>query len=494
MKRDSRSPLSPILAAVLTAGGAATIVGSAGPVMADSIQEVRDDLNKTKSVVGTIEIKSYPIIFEAYLDLSKPPMEVGPSFNHNTIHPGMDRWSEVSGWAESNPAMAEAILASEDKTLFGLPYDPATIEDSRFRDADLVAEIGADGSLRINRFPYLHAIDTVVAYATAEAYRLFEAGHTQEAIELTVATIFLARQCCDREFLVEQLHSVAMLTEMLANIRDMAYTYMDDVAASQFREGAIKKIPYLRPDRSRLLIPEGDRRVSEALIAGVFDAGGQADRDKFAATFAAIQSEDAPLTRFGAARRWRMIAEVHDSLDAAQDRLELVYDDWWRRWRIEEYDPILDLETEFERTNPIRYAAVIYSMRDIEQLFGVRNELIAAVNGTAMALGLCSHYRALGTYPPASDQIYTQFVSKRSDRDPFDTEFLPFKYRLVDSDFPIKTPVGRIRLKPGDPILYSKGKNHVDDRGREHTDDGAAGDIVMWPPIKALNRLQGNLR
>ena len=53
---------------------------------ADAIELVLRDLNKTKSVVGTKEIKSYPIILSAFMELSPPPMEIGPEFNHTTIH------------------------------------------------------------------------------------------------------------------------------------------------------------------------------------------------------------------------------------------------------------------------------------------------------------------------------------------------------------------------------------------------------------------------
>ena len=40
------------------------------------------------------------------------------------------------------------------------------------------------------------------------------------------------------------------------------------------------------------------------------------------------------LERFGAARRWGEIADVHGSLDATRARLTAIYDDWWRRWRM----------------------------------------------------------------------------------------------------------------------------------------------------------------
>ena len=443
-----------------------------------------------RSVKGSEEIKSYPVLFAAYLNLEPPPFKLGEAFNHNTIHPGMPDWEAVSGWAESNPEMVQAILQCEGKTLFGLPYGSAAVE-AEFREAGLVADIGAGGSLRDNRFPYLNAIDAISAFATAEAYRLLESGDIQEGLDLAMANIFLLRQCCDREFLAEQLHSITMLTQALANLRDMFYVYHDKITADQYATIAIETLPFLRPDRARLLMPEGDRIVSEALIREVFDARGQADRDKFAATFASIQSADAPMTRFGAARRWARVAEVHDSEEASQERLRLVYDDWWRRWRVQEYDRILSIPTQFERTNPIRFAAVIYSMQNIEELFGVRNELLAAVYGTAMAAGIAGYDSNYGNYPADSDMSYAQFVRKRSDRDPFDLEFLPFKYYLTTRRTAIDTLSGRVFVEAGQGVLYSRGKDHEDNRGEEHTDDGAAGDIVMWPPMKAMLRENG---
>jgi len=457
--------------------------------LGDEVDRVLRSLNEGANVKGSEEIKSYPVLLRAYLTLDEPPREVGEEFNHTTIHPGMTEWGEVSGWAESNPEMARAILECETKTMFGLPYGAEQVE-REFREAGLVADIGAGGSLRDNQFRYLEAIETICAYATAESYRLLEAGRIQEGLDLAVATVFVGRQCCDRDFLVEELHCIATLAELLGNLRDMFYVYQDEITTQQYFDIANKKLPFLRPDRSRLFMPEGDRVVSEALIGEVFGPRGEADRERFASTFAAIQSRDAPLTRFGAARRWRLIAEVHASDEASHERLQLVYDDWWRRWRVEEYDEILAISTQFERTNPIRYAAVIYSMQNIEELFEVRNELMAAVYGTAMAAGLCGYHNQFGTYPRDSDMTYAMFVRKSLDRDPFDLQFLPFKYYLTDERTAIDTLSGRLWLEAGTGVLYSRGQDNMDDRAKEHTDDGARGDIVIWPPIKALLREQ----
>ncbi len=108
---------------------------------ADALKAVLRDLNATPAVVGSDEIKSYPVIFAAYLELSPPPMKVGEDFNLLTIHPKMDNWSTVAGWAESNAAMAKAILAVEEKTLFGLPYGADKVKPE-FRKAGLIADIG----------------------------------------------------------------------------------------------------------------------------------------------------------------------------------------------------------------------------------------------------------------------------------------------------------------------------------------------------------------
>ena len=85
------------------------------------------------------------------------------------------------------------------------------------------------------------------------------------------------------------------------------------------------------------------------------------------------------------------------------------------------------------------------------------------------------------------------FMLKRSDSDPFDINLGPFQYFLVNSErVPIDTAAGRLWIDPADKqcLLYSVGQDHEDHRGATHSDDGAAvgNDIVLWPPIKSLQR------
>ena len=485
MKRDR--------SAVLTALAAVLCLGSTAPGQ-DPVKAVLRELNSHKSIQGTEESKSYRILFDAYLKLTRPPFEVGELFNQTTIHPDMRGWSAVAGWAESNSAMAEAILQCKCKGAFGLPYGLLEIPRA-YRDSDLVAAVGVDGSLRNNDFRYLPAVDTIAAFATAETYRRLEAGRIEAGLDLAIAHIKVLRQICDRGFLAEKLYHVPLLTEALINLRDIFYRYQDKISTDQFVDISWLEIPELRPDWKRFEMPEADRVVSEALIREVFDDGnGQADREKFASTFAAIQSEDAALTRFGAAARWRMIAEVHGSLDASVERLNLIYDDWWRRWRIVAYDPLLELPTQFDLTNEVRYAAVIYSMQNIENLFEVRRRLKGAINGVALAAGLCGYKSKLGTYPRSPEMMYAQYVRKFSDADPFNHDGGAFRYLLLDRRHSIETAVGRLWIEPDQCILYSVGRDARDDRASQHSSDGASGDVVIWPPIRVMAREQGLIK
>ena len=53
--------------------------------------------------------------------------------------------------------------------------------------------------------------------------------------------------------------------------------------------------------------------------------------------------------------------------------------------------------------------------------------------------------------------------------------------------------MGRLWADADQGLLYSRGEDNNDGRGSEHDDEAAAGDLVLWPPIRALSREQGLL-
>jgi hypothetical protein len=465
------------------------------PVHADtSVREVLAELNATDSVRATDDAKSWPIIFDAWMEASDPPRAIGDDFNFITIHHRMDGWDEVKAWAESNGPLADAIIEASKKTLFGLPYGENEVP-ARYRDAGITASVAPGGDLRIVEFPWLDQMNGVVAFATAEIYRRLEAGRVDEGLELAVATTFVLRQCCDREFRDEQYYMISMLSGHLENLRDVFHVFFDRISSDQFADIARNQLPFLRPDRGRLLMPEGDKVVARALIESVFDDRGQADREAFADTFSRIQAQEEPLTLFGAARRWKIVADVHDSLESSLERLDLVYDDWWRRWRVQEYDPILDIPTQWARTNEIRYAAVLYSIGDVQELFPVRDYLVAATNGTISAAGVCSYRKRFGDYARNQQNMYALSMRSRHDSDPYKRDFDRFGYRVLSAETPLDTGFGRVMLPAGTGLLWSLGPDREDGRGAVHSAvfeaTGNDADIVFWPPVKALQREQG---
>lgn len=471
------------------------LLAAASPAHADtSVSDVLAELNRTDSVRATDDAKSWPVIFDAWLEASEPPMPVGDDFNFITIHNQMDDWDEVKAWAESNGPLADAIIAASKKTLFGLPYGENEVAE-RYREAGIVANVAPGEDLRIVEFPWLDQMNGVVAFATAEIYRRLESDRVEDGLELAVATTFLLRQCCDREFRDEQYYMISMLSGHLENLRDLFHVFFERISSDQFADIARNQLPFLRPDRGRLLMPEGDKVVARALIESVFDSSGQANREAFGDTFARIQAQAEPLTLFGAARRWQIVADVHDSLESSLERLDLVYDDWWRRWRVEEYDAILDIPTQWARTNEIRYAAVLYSIADVQELFPVRDYLVAATNGTITAAGVCSYRKRFGDYARDQENLYALAMRSRHDSDPYDRNFDKFGYRVLLAATPLDTTFGRVTLPAGAGLLWSLGPDREDGRGAVHSAffeaDGDEADIVFWPPVKALQREQG---
>ena len=469
-----------------------------------TIAQESDVVSELNQIIADFRVtegsKSYKTLFDAVLELSDAPSESGRAdwqFNINTISPSMSNWDEVSNWAESNPGLRTAMLAVRDNKLLGLPYGSEV--DSKYRDAGMYADVAVDGNLRIQDFAYLDVMELIGAYYAAETYRLLEAGQSQDAVDLTFAMVYILDQQMKRQYQIEVTYGMRLLIDVLAVLRDQMYIYFDKFSQDQFsantyegsdgktRKGISFELPWLRIDL--LQMPEGDYISAKALVNEVF-SGPEADPEKFSETYARIQAQDAAFTQFGAARRWNLVARVHGSRKATEDQLRLVFEDWLRRWGIRSWHEILDITTQYDRTNPVRYAAVTYSMRNIDEIFGVRRQLKAAVSGTTMAAALNGYRKRFGKYPDDIEKVYAQFVRKREDVDAFDKEARGMGYRYIGVPTEINTQeYGFIKIEGG--LLWARGADFTSNRGESHSADGLIGDIVFWPPMRALAREQG---
>lgn len=473
---------------------AALLLGTAAlalPARADDKQAV-DALNLPMSVVQESS-KSWKDLSEAVAALSAPPVKVGKDFNLTTIWPGMKDWDKVKSWAAANEPMGKAILAAQSKVVFGLPYGRGSVPPSMVEKGIFVG-LGEGLTVFVSDPAYLKAYDTMLAYSAAEMYRLGEEGKFTEAFDLGIATLRVLRQVADQQLLEEKRWAMLRMSESCSVQRDFIFAFLDKIPAAVLKKAGFTGYPYIRASDGerlrRLEMPEGDRVLAELMLVQLFDAKGQPDAAKMAATMGDLQSRNEPLTRFGAAKRWTQIAEVpHGSFDASRNRLTSIYDDWWRRWRVRYYDALLDNPTVISRTNKVRYAMVLLMVKDLEGLFALRQRLNAELNGTAISASICAAYRELGSWPRELKATYTQFTVKRLDYDPWDPAYGRWQYQRLDSPRAIECEYGRLQISGA--LLYARGVDKEDGSAAKATVDGVSGDFVAWPPLRAVDRAAG---
>ena len=180
----------------------------------------------------------------------------------------------------------------------------------------------------------------------------------------------------------------------------------------------------------------------------------------------------------------------------------MIYDDWWRRWKLRTFHPQLSVDSELQKSNTVRYAAVNLIIRDIQDLFYERDLLTTQINGTAVSAALCGYINHYGVYPRSLKMMYAQLLLRSSNLDLFRSLVLrkdsdwtlyeypvgPFHYRQIKKETKITTKNGEILLKDGQCLLYSVFVDDEDNRGLQ-----ALEDIVLWPPLKSLERAAGIL-
>jgi hypothetical protein len=477
---------------ITIAAGTAGLCFAAPLAAADSgvTKQLNDNIRKQARAEST----AWQGLFDAYLDMTDPPMAIGAGFNQTTIHPGMDDWAAVSDWAITNKEVAAALATAADKVIIGLPYGSDAV-DARYRDAGLAAvvRLEPDGEVEVD-FPYMQAFDAFATWTAANLYTQIEAGEYDAAFDAAVSNARVLRHLCDRQMLTEKSTAMRLLAESLSVMRDAMYTSVDRIPADVYARIATKELPFLKVSDTerlkRLELPEGDRLVFEAVLDEVFLDNGAPDPERLAEVFGVIQSEGTPLTRFGASKRWERIAEIHGSLDASKEKLTDVYDDWWRRWKIKPYDPIQALPSEYSRLNEVRYAIVAESIADMTALFAARNQLAVEINGTILGCGLCGYRVEYGKWPEDREKAYVRFIPKRFDFDPYDKGYGRLLFDYVGSrKEAVETDYGRIFVS--NCIVYARGDDHEDSGFKEASLDGMTGDMVVWPPLRALAREQG---
>jgi len=468
---------------------AASSILLGGTLCAESAQ-LEQRLNDQLFEGVTEASRSARTLVTAYLTMSEPPVPVGSDFNLTTIWPGMPGWDAVASWAAANEQMGEAIEASEKMLILGMPYGMSATP-REWREGNVYIDVAPNGDITKIDYPYLDAVDTMAAWATAEFYRRLEAGQYKEAFDIGIAFLRVLRQGCEQEMLYEKLWFMDTLSDALSTHRDAMLMFLDKIPAEVLKNAGMKEYPFLKnpPDDERmrrLEMPEGDRIVAEEMLEATFGSGGQADPRSFADVFGAFQARNAPLTRFGTKQRWERLSSLHGSLDASREKLTDVYDDWWRRWRMRQYEDMMNMPTEFSRLNEVRFAAVHIAVQDLKEAFQSRERLISNFNGTMFSAALCAYHTTYGSWPTDLAPIYSVFAIKRFDFDPYHKEYGRLSYRKLSSRRAVDTEYGRVWLTGC--MLYALGRDHSDDNVTTSSNDGSTGELVIWPPIRQLAR------
>jgi len=450
-----------------------------------------DALNAPAKVIQE-KSKSWKGVLDAYVEMTAPPMKLGPAFNVLAVWPGMADWSKVKDWAAANGKMAKALLGAQTAVAFAMPYGRTSVPPVYVEKGAFIG-IGDGLTVYSSDVAYLKPLAVINTFVAAEMYRLGQEKKYQEAFELGIASLKFLRQVADQHLLEEKVFAMEAMCDMASVQRDVLQTFLADIPAPVVKKFALTGYAFIHPTDGerlrRMEMPEGDRVLAEALIMQLFDAQGQPDTAKFAATMGDLQARKEPLARFGAAKRWTEIADVHGSLDSTRARLTGIYDDWWRRWRVRYYDGLLDNPTVLSRTNKMRYAMVLAMANDIQRLFALRQRLNAELNGTVLAFGVVAAYRDTGTWPGGIDRTYTQYTIKRFDFDPWDPAAGRWQYENVASPRAIESEFGRLQISGG--VLYARGVDKEDGSAQKQTNDGLTGDFVAWPALRALSRTAG---
>ncbi len=470
--------------------------------MADSRATVIEKLKIQPRMVVSDDAKSWRSFFDACISISPPPSPLSDTFNMNTVWPRMVGWSAVSEWASENEHMEDIFIEATRRAIIGLPYGRENVPEN-YASQNVIADIGADGHLNNYDFGYIQMVQLACLWATAESYVLFEEGETDRAMQLMMSEMIVLRKFCDREFLKEKITFMDMLGDALANSRDMFYTYRLDIMPTQFRRFAKEWLPNIRVGPTSLLMPVGDQILGESLLADLFNEQGMADSSKFDQVLTQMQVEVEPLTSFGAKRYWTNMAELHRGEGDSLKRMKMIYDDWWRRWKLRFFHPMLTTPTQFENANAVNYAAVKMIVRDTEELFVKRKTLLTQMNGTIVSAALCGYSNQFGEYPSSIKKMYAQLLHRINNLDPmrknemrndsdWDLYIGPagqFHYRLIEKKTMISTLRGNVAIESGECLLYGISQNGENDGGTD-----ADLDTIIWPPLKTLERNAGLLK
>jgi len=461
------------------------VFGLSWSAVADPAEDLQQRLNELSEIKGDDSIESWHELGAAALALPAIPDGIA-ELQAGDIRPGVDGWSDAVAWAKANGDVQAAVKIGAERRFIGLPYGLDSVPED-FRAGGFSISLPDLKTSASPTFGWLAHLKKLAIWSKVEAWRRFEEGNADGAIDLMVQDIGMLRKAADRGFLEEKHTAINLLLDAIQSLREMLYLHLDEISADRLRKLGRGELDRIRVDRDRLLLPELDRHVHQALVDESFDhRTGKVDEAAFRHLFTRLEGEDAPVGYAGIDSRWRNLAEYQTSLESAQEQLDNLYDDWWRRWRIREGTQLATMllaEPPYaDRLNAVRYAGILSTLGNMDDLFAARDRLVTELDATSVVAGIAAYRRLRGVYPRVARMAYGIDVARHKDVDRFSTDNLPFIYFLADEDWTLNVGTGQVVIPAGTGVLYSRGRDGIDNKGVRHSVDGFDGDLVIWPP------------
>ncbi|MGH7133091.1 MAG: hypothetical protein ACREJO_14230 [Phycisphaerales bacterium] len=454
------------------------------------------------------------VLFPLMAKMAPPPADVDTPLKAALMPASASKFKAAADWAQGDPqkAVIEAVKKVTEMKDYKSAYAIGQGYGANAVDPDTIAtnmwtDLGTPELLTSANFMFIPKLRDVFTLLHVEATRLAAEGKVWEAMELTVANLYLARQVADRAFFAEQLPGLQACVLSLNRIRDIAY--MDVISGSpkltaeNMRSLIEKHNDVKLLGIKRLTLARADAVGLEQLIGYVFEKGGKPNRD-FAPFLARLSSRDRPLRAFSETAKWEAIAPLHANEIETRQKVADVFGDWNNRWKLDPFDGKLKLPTDYAKLDKTRFALVEQFFGDMSEAFTYQSQLRVEAVGTTTSLGVIGFRLANRQFPPDVTSIRPTFMA-RVDLDPFDRTHTnnlrylvpgtkgtpnPYEIRLLPDFNGVRYPNFAIPLRDDTFILFSVGPDGNASGAKLATQMAfdERGDYLIFPPMLSMVR------
>jgi hypothetical protein len=454
-------------------------------------------------------------LFPVLAKMADPPPGLTDLIQSALVPATAPEFAKFAEWAQGEPqkAVIEAIkkcTAEEGRGKtweIGQPYGAIDANPDMVM-VGMYTELGDPPLLAQAEIKWLPRMQAALTLVQIEATRLQAEGKPAEAMDLVLRGVFLGRQLAGRGLFAEMNLGFEAMVVGLARLRDLAY---QDMRADQpkLTPEQIRDLIARMRDRNgvlqidRIELPLGDRLAAEQLISRIMKADGSVEPDAFARTLSRIAARQRAMRLFSEDAKWSAIAKLHADGKASINAIEQVFGDWAKRWRLNLWDPVLKLPTDFSRLSRTKFAAVEVFLADVGVLFSRRTELQVELVGTRSALGHYGYFLQMRRFAPDSASIKPAFVPG-NELDPFDPTLSQWMTLMVPgrgTASPIRAAVFprllsvsytqfEVSFGPETFVMYSMGPKASRAGGKRFTQMtfDNQGDYLIWPPMLSLIR------